>query len=76
MTTIETKQCARGRKMESINSQIKREIVEYFVSAQEVKTYKKKEYNQAMWELLIGEFIVPVSPTLWMATAKAKRIYC
>jgi len=51
----------------------KKEIVEFFVSANEPKTFRSKNMNQAMFELLWDKKIVPLSPTLWMATSEAKK---
>jgi len=51
----------------------KKALIEIFSTGQEVKGFKEKNKNQAMWELLNQRHIMPISPTMWMATYGARK---
>lgn len=51
----------------------KKILVETFSEGKEVIGFKEKNKNQAMWELLNHRHIMPISPTLWMATYAARK---
>lgn len=60
------------KSKEKTIQEYKAELVEFFSSAQEVRSFRELKKNQAMWELLNSGYIVPISPSLWMATTLAR----